>query len=59
MTEIKYGLISRTDANAIEKTIDLICEAFPNEVVNVTEIGLYSGQSSEAISKYISLVRLS
>lgn len=57
MSEIKYGLISRTDANAIEKTIDLICEAFPNEVVNVTEIGLYSGQSSEAISKYISLVK--
>lgn len=57
MSEIKYGLISRTDANTIEKTIDLICESFPNEVVNVTEIGLYSGQSSEAISKYISLVK--
>lgn len=57
MSDIKYGLISATDAAVLEKTIDLICEASPNEIVNVTEIGLYSGQTSEALSKYIGLVK--
>jgi len=57
MSEIKYGLISKTDANVLENTIDLICDSFPGEVVNVTEVGLYSGQTSEALSKYIALVK--
>lgn len=55
MSEIKYGLISQTDARTLEKTIDLIYEQFPNEVIYTCEVGLYSGLTSEAICKYIGL----
>ena len=57
MSDIKYGLISKTDAETLEKTVDLIFEEFPNEIINVTEVGLYSGLTSEALSKYIGLVK--
>ena len=55
MSGIKYGLISETDKMTLEKTIDLICEQFPNEIIHSCEVGLYSGLTSEAICKYIGL----
>lgn len=55
MSNIKYGLISETDKSTLEKTIDLICEQFPNEIIHSCEVGLYSGLTSEAICKYIGL----
>jgi len=55
MSEIKWGLISKVDADCLMKTIDLIYEQFPNEVIYTCEIGLYSGLTSEAICKYIGL----
>lgn len=50
---IKYGLISETDARTLEKTIDLICDEFPNEMLRTLEIGVYSGLTSKAIIQYI------
>jgi hypothetical protein len=48
-----YGLISETDAMTLEKTIDLICDEFKNEFINVTEIGLYNCETAIGIWKYI------
>lgn len=53
MSMIKYGLISETDARTIEKTIDLICDEFPNEILHTCEIGVYSGLTSKGIIQYI------
>lgn len=52
MSEIKYGLISQTDARTLEKTIDLICNDYDGEL-NVTEIGLYNCATSIALKHYI------
>jgi len=50
----KYGLISETDAKKIESTIDLICNIyFIGQEINVTEIGLYSGLTSNGIYEYV------
>ena len=53
MSEIKYGLISQTDARVLEYTIDLICDEFKDEIIKVTEIGIYSGQTSKGIWDYV------
>lgn len=50
---IKYGLISQIDARTLEKTIDLICDEFPNEMLRTLEVGVYSGLTSKAIIQYI------
>lgn len=49
----KYGLISNTDANTLELTIKLIFEHFPDEVINVTEIGVYAGETGNGIIEFI------
>ena len=53
MSEIKYGLISQTDARTLEKTIDLICEQSTDGVINICEVGLYSGATSNALYDYV------
>ena len=63
MSNIKYGLISQTDARTLEATIDLICDGFPMDKgashfhpsmdINVCEIGIYSGDTGRGICKYI------
>lgn len=50
---IKYGLISETDARVLEKTIDLICDEFPNEILRTLEIGVYGGDTGRGICEYI------
>ena len=50
---IKYGLISEIDARTIEKTIDLICEQFNEPIINVTEVGVYGGDTGFGITDYI------
>lgn len=52
MSDIKYGLISETDARVLEKTIDLLCDEFEVEL-NITEIGLYNGRTSAGIYEYV------
>jgi len=49
---IKYGLISQTDARTLEKTIDLICTAWPDEIINICEIGLYNCETSIGLMNY-------
>lgn len=53
MSEIKYGLISQTDARTLEKTIDLICDEFTDATINFCEVGIYAGQTGASLSKYI------
>lgn len=53
MSGIKYGLISETDATALEKTIDFICGGMGNDIINITEIGVYGGGTGRGICEYI------
>lgn len=49
-----YGLISDVDANALEKTIDLILADFPHaQEISVTEIGLFNCQTAVGVRGYI------
>ncbi len=54
---IKYGLISETDARCLEKTIDLLCDEFEVEL-NVTEIGIFDGQTARGLYDYITTTNL-
>jgi hypothetical protein len=54
MSNIQYGLISETDARALEKTIDLICKEFSDNVINIVEIGLYNCETSTGVMNYVS-----
>lgn len=49
----KYGLISTTDANTLELTLRLIFEHFTNDVINVTEVGIYGGETGNGIREFI------
>lgn len=51
MSEIKYGLISDTDARAIEKTIDLLKES-GSFFINILEVGVYAGETGNAMREY-------
>ena len=53
MSDIQYGLISRIDSNAIEKTIDLIANDVPRETINYCEIGLYHGATTKGVKEYL------
>lgn len=53
MSNIKYGLISETDAKTLEKVIDIICTQNPGQEINTCEVGLYSGLTSKAIYEYV------
>ncbi len=53
MSNIQYGLISRIDSNAIEKTFDLIAKDFPHETINYLEIGLYHGATTKGVKEYL------
>lgn len=50
---IQYGLISSVDSACLEKTIDLICNEFTSGLINVTEIGIYAGQTMKGIVEYV------
>lgn len=50
---IQYGLISKIDAAVIEKTLDLICEQFPDDIINVCEVGVYGGDTGKGIFEYL------
>lgn len=50
---IQYGLISRTDAGVIEKTLDLIVQEGQSFPIRITEIGLYNCQTSAGIYQYL------
>lgn len=51
---IKYGLISKTDAATLEKTIDLICNEYnQGEVIRSTCIGIFDGDTDRGMHEYI------
>lgn len=58
MSEIKYGLISKTDARTLEKTIDLIEKDYVNGFINILEIGNYAGETANGLREYSKLVGL-
>jgi hypothetical protein len=50
----KYGLITDVDAKVLEQTIQLILAEFPNaNPIEVTEIGIYSGETGNGIREFI------
>jgi hypothetical protein len=49
-----YGLLTAKDIETIEKTLDLVCEQFPEGVINTTELGVRNGSTSRGIHNYIS-----
>ena len=53
MSEIKYGLISSTDARCIEKTIDLICGDFPTQEIHITEVGVNEWRTAKGVIEYV------
>lgn len=53
---IQYGLISRVDSNALERTFDTICKDFPDEPLCYCEIGLYNGRTAHGVSQYLSSI---
>lgn len=58
MSEIKYGLISKVDADCLEKTIDLIVaeqskQSLVSPFIVTTEIGVFDGQTSRGLNEYI------
>jgi len=51
---IKYGLISETDGRTLEKTIGLITQyGFIGEEINITEIGIFDGQTARGLYEYV------
>lgn len=53
MNEIKYGLISKLDAECMEATINYLLHDFPQEDLNIIEIGVFDGQTARGIRDYI------
>lgn len=49
----KYGLISAIDSNTLELTLRLIFEHFQNDVINVTEVGIYGGETGNGMKEFI------
>lgn len=53
MSNIQYGLISETDKNTLEATIDLIIKDANDGFINVLEIGVYGGDTGNGLFQYI------
>lgn len=50
---MNYGLITETDAKTIEKTLDLICQNFPDAIIATLELGVRDGRTSRGIHEYL------
>jgi len=50
---IQYGLISKVDADCIEKTLDLILSEFKGIEINTCQIGVFDGQTDRGIHEYV------
>ena len=58
MSEIKWGLISKVDADCLMKTIDLIAESNTDGFINILECGVYAGQTGNAFREYVKFKKL-
>jgi hypothetical protein len=52
-----YGLLTASDIITIEKTLDLVCDQFPEGVINTTELGVRDGNTSRGIHNYLTAKR--
>lgn len=50
---IEYGLITRIDANVLEKTIDLVCQDFVTQELHITEIGSNEWRTARGVIEYV------
>lgn len=48
-----YGLMSQKDYETMDKILDLVCATFPDEVINITEVGVHAGSTSRGIKSYL------
>jgi len=53
MSEIKYGLISSVDADCLIKTIETISKSSGDGFVNITEVGVYAGQTGNWLRRAV------
>jgi len=51
---MSYGLLTAKDVETIEKTLDLVCQQFPEGIINTTELGVRDGSTSRGIHAYLS-----
>lgn len=49
----KYGLLTAKDIETIEKTLDFVCDQFPEGIINTTELGVRDGSTSRGIHNYL------
>lgn len=50
---ISHGWMTDKDAETIQKTLDLVCQQFPEGVINTTELGVREGKTSRGIHDYL------
>lgn len=55
MSDIKYGLISKTDSETLIKCIDTVVKTFSDKWLFTSEIGVNEGSTSEFIKQYINV----
>ena len=50
--KIRYGIMPERDYDTMNKTLALVCDTFPEGVINTTEIGVHRGDTSRGIHKF-------
>lgn len=51
-TNLQFGWMTKTDANTLIKTMELVLQNFPDGTINTTEVGVRKGETSRAIYKF-------
>lgn len=50
---MSYGWMSPKDGKSMDLILDLVCEQFPEGVINTIEVGVREGRTSRAINQYL------
>ena len=50
---MRYGLINNADKAALEETIDLIFRNTDSDIINITEVGIFDGDTARGIKAYV------
>ena len=48
-----YGLMPAHDYKTLDKTLELVCQQFPQGVINTLEIGVHKGNGSRGIHNFL------
>lgn len=51
-TKLQFGLMTGSDEKTLIKTMELVNEAFPEGIINTTEVGVRKGETSRAIHQF-------